>query len=386
MSGIEKIKRRTFDIIQIGNKTDFFSTLFDYVISVLIVISIAVTFMQMFEELEFLHPVLFGIELATIIIFLIEYVLRLWTACYLYEDVKPAKAMLKYIVSFYGIVDLLTIISFFIPVIFTNGFVALRMLRVVRIMRLFKLNAKYDAFNVITDVLKDKKDQLISSIFIITILLLASSMCMYSLEHEAQPENFKNGFSGIWWSVSTMLTVGYGDIYPITLGGRFMAIIISFLGVGIVAIPTGIISAGFVEHYTKVKTGNYSHRNSEFVVLDVPGGHSYVDKKINELALPEGLYLAVVLRGEDTLTPYPELVIRQYDNLLLASTSNRRVHSDIEEVKLNANHPWIGKKIKELDISRQIFIIMIRRKGRVVKPEGNTGLLEDDIIVLLDKR
>ncbi|MCM1084327.1 MAG: ion transporter [Clostridium sp.] len=386
MSRIEKIKRRTFDIIQIGNKTDFFSTLFDYVISVLIVVSIAVTFMQTFEELEFLHPVLFGIELVTIIIFLIEYCLRLWTACYLYEDVKPAKAMLKYMVSFYGIVDLLTIISFFVPAIFTNGFVALRMLRVVRIMRLFKLNEKYDAFNVITDVLKDKKDQIISSVFIIMVLLLASSMCMYSLEHEAQPENFQNGFSGIWWSVSTMLTVGYGDIYPITIGGRFMAIIISFLGVGIVAIPTGIISAGFVEHYTKVKTGSYSHKNSEFVVLDVPGGHSYVDKKINEIRLPEGLYLAVVLRGEDTLTPYPELVIRQYDNLLLASTSNRKVHSDIEEVKLNVNHPWIGKKIKELDISRQIFIIMIRRKERVIKPEGNTGLLEGDIIVLLDKR
>lgn len=386
VTGIEKVKRRIFDIIQIGNKTDFLSTLFDYVISVLIVISIAVTFLQTFDELEFLHPVLFGIELVTIITFLIEYMLRLWTSCYLYEDVKPAKAMLKYMVSFYGIVDLLTIISFFIPVIFTNGFVALRMLRVVRIMRLFKLNATYDAFNVITDVLKDKKDQIISSIFIIIILLLASSMCMYSLEHEAQPENFKNGFSGIWWSVSTMLTVGYGDIYPVTIGGRFMAIIISFLGVGIVAIPTGIISAGFVEHYTKVKTGNYSHKNSEFVVLDISNAHSFVDKKINELTLPEGLYLAVVLRGEDTLTPYPELVIRQYDSLLLASTSNRKVHSDIEEVKLNANHPWIGKKIKELDISRQIFIIMIRRKERVVKPEGNTGLLEDDIIVLLDRR
>ncbi|MDE6024829.1 MAG: ion transporter [Lachnospiraceae bacterium] len=386
MTGIEKVKRRTFDIIQIGNKTDFASTLFDYVISFLIVTSIVVTFLQTFEELEFLHPSLFTIELITIIVFLFEYILRLWTAGYLYEDLKPAKAVCKYIVSFYGIVDLLTIVSFFIPVIFTNGFVALRMLRVVRIMRLFKLNATYDAFNVITDVLNDKKDQIISSIFIITVLLLASSMCMYSLEHDAQPDNFKNGFSGIWWSVSTMLTVGYGDIYPITIGGRIMAIIISFLGVGIVAIPTGIISAGFVEHYTRMKTGNYSHKNSEFVVLDVPNGHSFIGKKINELKLPEGLYLAVVIRGEDTLTPYSELVIKQYDSLLLASTSNRRVHSDIEEVKLHTNHPWIGKKIKELDISRQIFIIMIRRKDRVVKPEGNTGLLEDDVIVLLDKR
>lgn len=383
MTGIEKIKKRIFDIIQIGNKTDLASMVFDYIISFLIIVSIAVTFMQTFSELEFLHPALAAIELVTIIIFLIEYILRIWTAEYLYEDLKPAKAIFKYVVSFYGIVDLLTIVSFFIPFIFTNGFVALRMLRVVRIMRLFKLNAKYDAFNVITDVLKDKKDQIISSVFIVSILLVASSMCMYSLEHEAQPDNFKNAFSGIWWSVSTMLTVGYGDIYPITIGGRVMAIFISFLGVGLVAIPTGIISAGFVEYYTKIKTGTYSHRNAEFVVIDITKEHGFADKKINELQLPEGLYLAVVLRGEDILTPYSELEIKMYDKLLLASTSNTKIHSEIEEVKLDTGHPWIGKKIKELDISRRTFIIMIRRKDRIIKPEGSTGLLEKDTIVLL---
>ena len=214
MSNMEKVKRRTFDIIQIGNKTDLASTVFDYIISFLIIVSIAVTFMQTFSELDFLHPALAAIELVTIIIFLIEYILRIWTAEYLYEDLKRSKAIFKYVVSFYGIVDLLTIVSFFIPFIFTNGFVALRMLRVVRIMRLFKLNAKYDAFNVITDVLKDKKDQIISSVFIVSILLVASSMCMYSLEHEAQPDNFKNAFSGIWWSVSTMLTLGNGTYTP----------------------------------------------------------------------------------------------------------------------------------------------------------------------------
>lgn len=383
MTDFEKVKKRIFDIIQIGNKTDIASRVFDYIISFLIIVSIAVTFMQTFSELDSLHPVLAAIELVTIIIFLIEYILRIWTAEYLYEDLKPSKAILKYVVSFYGIVDLLTIVSFFIPFIFTNGFVALRMLRVVRIMRLFKLNAQYDAFNVITDVIKDKKDQIISSVFIISVLLVASSMCMYSLEHEAQPDNFKNAFSGIWWSVSTMLTVGYGDIYPITIGGRIMAIFISFLGVGLVAIPTGIISAGFVEYYTKIKTGTYSHRNAEFVVIDITKEHGFAGKKINELQLPEGLYLAVVLRGEDILTPYSELEIKMYDKLLLASTSNTKIHSEIEEVKLDTGHPWIGKKIKELDISRRTFIIMIRRKERIIKPEGSTGLLEKDTVVLL---
>ena len=115
-----------------------------------------------------------------------------------------------------------------------------------------------------------------------------------------------------------------------------MAIFISFLGVGLVAIPTGIISAGFVEYYTKIKTGTYSQRNAEFVVIDKTKEHSFAGKKINELQLPEGLYLAVVLRGEDILTPYSELEIATYDKLLLASTSNTKIHSEIEEVS------WTG--------------------------------------------
>ena len=89
------------------------------------------------------------------------------------------------------------------------------MLRVARVFHLFRLNAKYDSFNVITTVLYEKRNQIISSVFIVLILMLASSLCMYSVEHDAQPEVFRNAFSGIWWSMSTLLTVGYGDIYPI---------------------------------------------------------------------------------------------------------------------------------------------------------------------------
>ena len=119
------------------------------------------------------------------------------------------------------------------------------------------MNARYDSFNVITTVLYEKRNQIISSVFIVVILMLASSLCMYSVEHDAQPEVFRNAFSGVWWSMSTLLTVGYGDIYPITTLGRLMAICIAYLGVGVVAIPTGIISAGFVEQYQR--TVSYTH-------------------------------------------------------------------------------------------------------------------------------
>ena len=117
---------------------------------------------------------------------------------------------------------------------------------------LFRINANYDSFHVIRSVLYEKRNQLASSLFIIFVLMMASSLFMYSVEHPVQPEVFRNAFSGIWWSVSTLLTVGYGDIYPITTTGQVMGIVIALLGVGVVAIPTGIISAGFVEQYTKM--------------------------------------------------------------------------------------------------------------------------------------
>lgn len=380
------VKKRIFDVIQIGNKTDLISTTFDVVISVLILLSIGVTFLQTFDELAAIRPFLAVIEFATIIVFLVEYLLRLWTAVYLYPDKTAWRATISFAVSFYGIVDLLTIVSFFVPFLFSNGFVALKMLRVIRILRLFRLNTSYDAFNVITDVLRDKRDQIISSVALILMLMFMSSLCMYSLEHEAQPENFSNAFSGIWWSVSTLLTVGYGDIYPITIGGRIMAIVFAFLGVGMVAIPTGIISAGFVEYYSKIKMGTYSQRNDDFVILDIGHTHPFVGKKLQELALPEGLYAAVVLRGEDMLTPYAGILLEAGDSLLLATTSNREVASDIHEITLEEHHGWIGKRVKELDISRLSFVIMIRRGKTIIPPRGETVLQYRDTVVLLERR
>lgn len=248
----EKKKKRIFDIIQIGKRDDFVSRTFDLFIVIVILANIAVLFLETFEEAAAYLPILRTIETITVIIFCVEYLLRIWTAEYLYPDKGKARAVLRFLVSFDGIVDLCTILPFF----FLSGFVALRMLRVVRILHLFRINAYYDSFNVITSVLKEKKNQLISSIFIILMLMLASSLCMYSAEHETQPEVYQNAFSGIWWSMSTILTVGYGDIYPVTILGQAMAIVISFLGVGVVAIPTGIISAGFVERYTQMQNQN----------------------------------------------------------------------------------------------------------------------------------
>lgn len=254
---VKRIKKRIFDIIQIGTRVDIPSSLFDIFISCMIILSIAVTFLQTFEELDAYDSILNHIEFFTIIVFIVEYILRLFTSDLLYPKLSRDRALFQYIFSLYGLIDLLTIISYF-SVLYTNGMVALRIIRVVRIMRLFKVNQSFDGFNVVAEVVMEKRDQILFSLFMIVMMMLAASLCMYSLEHDAQPDKFNNAFSGIWWAMSTLLTVGYGDIYPITLGGRIVAIIIALLGVCAVAIPTGVISAGFVEYYTRLnRTGCY---------------------------------------------------------------------------------------------------------------------------------
>lgn len=240
-------KYRIFRIIQIGERFDLPSRAFDIFISVVIISNIIAMLLETFDGLTPVLPIIRGVEYVTVGVFCIEYILRIWTADLLYPDRTKAKAVIRFLFSFDGIVDLFTILPFF----YLSGFIVFRMLRVVRIFHLFRINAKYDSIHVIVTVLVEKKNQIASSMFIIIVLMLASSLGIYNAEHKAQPEVFSNAFSGIWWSVSTLLTVGYGDIYPVTVMGRIMAIFIAFLGVGAVAIPTGIISAGFVEQYTK---------------------------------------------------------------------------------------------------------------------------------------
>ena len=386
MSEKHNFRKRIFEIIQIGNNTDIPSLCFEFFIVIVILLNISITFLQTFDEIAAYAGVLGIIELITMVIFLVEYILRIWTADYLYPKRSYPMAVLCFVFSFYGIVDLLTILPYFLPFFLPSGAVAFRMLRVVRILHLFRINSRYDAFNVITEVLRDKKNALVSSIFLILVLMLASSLCMYGLEHEAQPENFSNAFSGIWWSVSTLLTVGYGDIYPVTIGGKLMAIFIAFLGVGMVAIPTGIISAGFVEYYTRIKVGSYSEHDADFITLNITKDHPFAGQKLRDLELPPGLYPAVVIRGEDVYTPHEELNILNGDSLLLGTSSTVRFDCHIEEVCLEAGHQWIGSRIKDLDISRKTFIVMVKRGNKNICPQGSTLLAEEDIVLMLEKR
>ncbi|MBD5449543.1 MAG: ion transporter [Lachnospiraceae bacterium] len=309
----EKRKKRIFDIIQIGKRNDFISRAFDIFIVAVILVNLAILFMETFEQLNQYTDIFRCIEAVTVVIFCIEYILRIWTAEYLYPDQKGIKAVLRFLLSFDGIVDLCTILPFF----FLSGFVVFRMLRVVRIFHLFRINAYYDSFNVITSVLYEKRNQIISSVFIILVLMMASSLCMYSAEHDIQPDVFNNAFSGMWWSISTILTVGYGDIYPVTVLGRIMAIFISFLGVGAVAIPTGIISAGFVEQYTQLQNQSKVNTGVRGTVSVTVGSDSpFLNLPVQQIESGFGIDVIAVVRKGAVILPSDSYRIEEGDILL----------------------------------------------------------------------
>ncbi|HBI64105.1 MAG TPA: potassium channel protein [Clostridiales bacterium] len=382
-------KKRVFDIIQIGNANDWQSRLFDFGFIFMVLTNLFIAIFETFDSAQPYQSALDTIELITVLSFTAEYILRVWTAEYLYPALNRKQAVREYVLSFTGIVDLISFLPYYLPVFFPAGAVAFRMFRVIRILRLFRINAYYDAFNVIGDVIKSKKDQLLSSIFIILILMTSSSLAMYSLEHEVQPEVFRNAFSGFWWAVSTLLTVGYGDIYPITTAGRIFGIIITFLGVGMVAIPTGILSAGFVEQYTRLKSFNdYSlEADIRFVRLEVGENHPWIQQPVRDLPLPPGLILAVIQRRGDVVVPRGNTVIRQGDRLVLGAEGYRDdAGLTLKELTLRAQHLWVGQRIRDLDISRQTLIVMVRRNGRVLIPNGSLRLMPGDTVLLYTKR
>lgn len=309
-------KKRIFDIIQIGQREDLPSRLFDYILAIIILISCAVMFLETFSQFAIYQPVFRVLELISLFVFLFEYILRIWTSEYLYPDCSKAKAAIRYLFSFDGIIELLTILPFF----FLTGFVVFRLLRVVRIFHLFRINNTYDSFHVITTVLKNKKNQIASSVFIILTMIFASSLCMYSVEHDVQPEVFKNAFSGIWWSISTILTIGYGDIYPITTLGRLMAIVIGCLGVGVVAIPTGIISAGFVEQYTILqKQESDQNKYVSTFISNLDENHIYIGKEISSVEWEHSISILAVIREGIAMNAVDSMILKENDQIVYQS-------------------------------------------------------------------
>lgn len=181
-------------------------------------------------------------NLTIALIFGIEYLGRIWTAPLKFPNTPHPYA--AYIFSFYGIIDLLA----FLPAVltpFANGSIILRLLRILRLFQLMKIKAVTRGIARITRAVKDSQMELAFSIGISVSLIFLSAVLMYMVEGSTSPEAFGSVPRALWWAVATLTTVGYGDVYPHTAPGKFLAAIIALLGIVAVAMPAGILASAF---------------------------------------------------------------------------------------------------------------------------------------------
>jgi voltage-gated potassium channel len=187
------------------------------------------------------------LEICSVIVFSIEYLLRLWSAVEIPRFRHPVWGRLRYMFTFFALVDLVAVLPFYLPMVTAVDLTFLRGLRLMRLLRLLKLGRYSSSLDMLGRVVKTKKEEMAVSMFVIMLILLLSSSLMYFLEHETQPKAFPHIPAALWWGVATLTTVGYGDIYPVTPVGKLCAAVIALLGIGLVALPSGILVAGFVE-------------------------------------------------------------------------------------------------------------------------------------------
>ena len=240
------LKTHVFDIVSKDDGDNPASRSFDLLIMSLIVLSIAAIVLESFADLAEKYGAVFrGFEVFTVVVFTVEYLARIWTADLLYPEKKHPR--LAYMLSFMAVMDLLAILPFYLPFISADMryLRMVRLFRLFRLFRVFKLGRYVDALQTIVKVIRLSLSRLVISMVLCFFVMLFSAIIMYTVENPVQPEQFPNVIASLWWAICTLTTVGYGDVYPITAVGRFFAAIISLVGIGIIAIPTGIIAAGF---------------------------------------------------------------------------------------------------------------------------------------------
>lgn len=200
-------------------------------------------------------------ELISLGIFCAEYILRVWCCVEAKEycELSPLKARIKYIVTPIALIDLIAILPFIIAMFFS---IDLRSLRLIRVLRLLKLTHYFKGFNIFISVITKELKSITAAMMVMVFLIIIAASLMHAIEGDIQPEVFGSILHSIWWSVVTMTTVGYGDVVPITGAGKVIATVIMLIGVGLVALPAGMLAARFGEELRERK------ENLDFQIKD----------------------------------------------------------------------------------------------------------------------
>lgn len=253
-----RVKVRLYAILEKAEEGDSVSKAVDVFLVTLIMLNVVVVIV---ETVQWVHTrfafELHQFEVFSVAVFTIEYLLRLWI-CTLNEKYShPIKGRLAYATSAMALIDLVAVMPFYLPFVVTLDLRVMRLVRLVRLLRLLKVVRYSESIQIFADVYRLKRQELSMVFLAIIFLLTISSAVVYHLEHEAQPDDFSSIPASMWWGVATLTTVGYGDVTPITGLGRFFGAIIALLGVGLVALPAGILGSGFIAIMRRKEGGSF---------------------------------------------------------------------------------------------------------------------------------
>ena len=241
----KSLRKRIWEILEKGNSNDKVSFYTDIFLITLIILNIIAVLLETVDSIYSKYALEFLIfERFSTAIFLIEYILRIWVC--VEEKIKSNKLItrLKYAATWPAIIDLLAVLSGLLPMIFELD---LRILRALRMLRLLKFSRYFKVMNLLLGVLKEEKQSFLAAMFLLTIAMLIASTGIYIFEKDAQPEKFSSIPEAMWLAIATLTTIGYGDVTPVTGMGKFFGAIIAIIGIGVVALPSGILASGFTD-------------------------------------------------------------------------------------------------------------------------------------------
>jgi len=249
------IKNRTWEIVEAAKPGDLASKAFDCSILGLIFLNVLAVIAASVASIQKQYGhFLYAFEIISVVVFSFEYILRLWSCTSDKEHYSNSiKGRIRFAINPMALIDLAAILPFYLPFIGID-LRFIRALRLMRIVRVAKVGRYSTSLQMMKRVIVSKKEELLLTTYVLVLLLVVSACIMYHFENPAQPEAFPDIPSTMWWSVVTLTTVSYGDICPITPIGKFIASIMAILGIGMFALPTGILGAGFVEEISTNKT------------------------------------------------------------------------------------------------------------------------------------
>ncbi len=262
------VKRRTYEILEVARPGDRASRVCDIFLISLICTNIAALVLSSVESIYRVFPEAFYIfEAVSVGIFTVEYILRVWSYTEEPRYAHPLYGRIKFVLSPIQLMDLLAILPFFL--VFLG--VDLRPLRAVRLLaRAIRLSRYFAGLRTLGSVLQSKRYEMFMVLLVLGVLLVLASCLMYFAEKEVQPDAFASIPAAMWWTIVTLTTVGYGDVFPITSLGRVLAGFIAILGIGFFALPAGILGSGFLEEVQRREEGPRVCPHCGLEIVDQP--------------------------------------------------------------------------------------------------------------------